>query len=225
MFDPVRNLCRRHFVCPDHRGQGSRSTDTGPLHLERLAEDVIELIEDLDRPVHLVGSSMGAYVAMIVAAECPDLVRTTVWSAATADRESRPELFASFADRFRAAQGDERGRLVAELMFGQEFLNSGAPLFKHWTAKFSRHTTDVLASADAVFARTDLWRHVERVRCPVRLMSGRHDVAKSTADMQRIADAIDTEPPIEFPRSGHTPFVEEPHRMAQALKEFWSKYE
>ena len=62
------------LVAPDLRGRGG-STDTGHEGLAGHARDVVAVIEHAaDGPVVLVGHSMGAYVALLAAADRPDLV-------------------------------------------------------------------------------------------------------------------------------------------------------
>ncbi|GLZ55548.1 alpha/beta hydrolase [Actinomycetospora sp. NBRC 106378] len=55
-------------------GMGGRPRADGPCTLARHADDVTELVDGLDGPVVLVGQSMGAQVAELVAARRPDRV-------------------------------------------------------------------------------------------------------------------------------------------------------
>src|SRR6476659_7965570 len=79
MFDALgaRLVDAFRLICPDHRGQGaSRPTRLAPT-IDQLCADTLELLERHVRaPAHLVGSSMGAYVAMRVAARAPRWIRT-----------------------------------------------------------------------------------------------------------------------------------------------------
>lgn len=117
-FVPSMNALADDYrvVALDQRGHG-RSTRR-PLDLSRDAfvQDVVALIEDVSRgrPVHLVGQSMGAHTAMLVAAARPDLVASLVMleghagSGSTEDASALGRYFASwpvpFADEAAARE-------------------------------------------------------------------------------------------------------------------------
>src|SRR5690349_20153948 len=61
-------------VAPDLPGMGERTDVAGPFSLDRLASDVLDQVERLDGPLVLVGHSMGAQVAELVANERRDRI-------------------------------------------------------------------------------------------------------------------------------------------------------
>lgn len=65
----------RLVVAYDRRGHG-RSPWAGPLPRRGHEDDLVELVERLGSPVHLVGSSYGGSIALAVAARRPELVRS-----------------------------------------------------------------------------------------------------------------------------------------------------
>jgi pimeloyl-ACP methyl ester carboxylesterase len=58
----------------DLAGMGERSNEAGPYTLERFADEAGAVMEALDKPVVLVGQSMGCLVAEIVATRHPERV-------------------------------------------------------------------------------------------------------------------------------------------------------
>jgi pimeloyl-ACP methyl ester carboxylesterase len=73
-------LAEAHRVyLPERRGHGRTPDPDGPITFENMAEDTIAFMEAIDLPsAHLVGWSDGAVVALCVALQRPDLVRTLV---------------------------------------------------------------------------------------------------------------------------------------------------
>ncbi|MFD1860267.1 alpha/beta fold hydrolase [Aeromicrobium camelliae] len=224
MFDDIAVLTGRAIIAPDHRGQGARSAEA-PGDVDALADDVCALVQDLEEPVHLVGSSMGAYVAMVAAARLGDRVRTCTLSAATADAERRPEVFAALVAQLRDPGPAARVDLLAQTMFGSAFLETDGDRCRHWRERFARLEPSVADAAELVFERRDLWDDVRMISAPLRLLAGGLDRAKSPADMQRISDEVGCPPPLVLSRSGHTPFVEQPREVAEALASFWATHE
>lgn len=77
LLDPFTS--RRTVVLADYAGGGETPDVPGELTLDLLAEQIIAAADDsVDGPVDLVGYSLGAMVAVAVAAARPDLVRRLV---------------------------------------------------------------------------------------------------------------------------------------------------
>jgi pimeloyl-ACP methyl ester carboxylesterase len=67
------------FIAPDLRGRGHSADLPGPYGLQRHADDCAELIiEQFSGPVVVIGESMGAYVAVLLAERHPELVERLV---------------------------------------------------------------------------------------------------------------------------------------------------
>ena len=90
MFAAQVEALRSSYRCVtfDFRGQGqSAVTETG-YDMDTLALDAAALIEHLRLgPCHVVGLSMGGFVAMRLAARRPDLVRSLILLETAADAE------------------------------------------------------------------------------------------------------------------------------------------
>lgn len=76
----ARALPDRTVVAPDLRGRGGSAALAGPFGMRAHAEDCAAVIRALadGGPVTVVGESMGAFVAVVLAAEHPSLVRRVV---------------------------------------------------------------------------------------------------------------------------------------------------
>lgn len=88
--DIVPALAKNHrVVCVDLPGHGL-SDCIGYVHtMDEMAEAVLEVVRSLKlRKVSIVGHSMGGYVALAFAEQCPDLVRSLVLYQSTARSDS-----------------------------------------------------------------------------------------------------------------------------------------
>jgi len=82
-WDPIARVLARDYnvVCMDMRGHGDSDWSKAGYRVRSMARDVHGLIDALGfGPVHLVGHSAGVRVAIAVAGEKPDTVRTLALS-------------------------------------------------------------------------------------------------------------------------------------------------
>ena len=81
MFGTVEGLMAagHEVITFDNRGVAPSACPAPPWSTDDMAEDVIGVISQLcDRPVHLLGASLGANIVHAVAMRRPDLVRTAI---------------------------------------------------------------------------------------------------------------------------------------------------
>jgi pimeloyl-ACP methyl ester carboxylesterase len=86
---------RFHVYLPERRGQGHTPDVEGPITYRVMAEDTIAFLEAVvGGPADLVGHSDGAFVAMLVAIQRPDLVHRLVMIGGGFDKsgEAMPDM-------------------------------------------------------------------------------------------------------------------------------------
>ncbi|MEM8822831.1 MAG: alpha/beta hydrolase, partial [Pseudomonadota bacterium] len=229
MFDQVAvSLCRnRRVLVPDHRGQGESTPGTRPATAERLAADMLHLRDAYDLgPVHLVGSSMGAYVAFEILAADPQCAVSLTVSCCTCREEADPNRFDALARKIAEADGKGLGDTLMPLMFGKSFLSdpSAAAQSEYWRARFDDLPDGTDRVVAAIFSHrgwVDLLRDWGR---PILALSGGEDTAKSPSDLEWISEESLGRFEL-FPRSGHTLPLEEPRAYVSALEGFFGDVE
>jgi 3-oxoadipate enol-lactonase len=180
----------------DLRGHGGSEVPDAslPFTLQRLARDVIELIDHLgvDR-IHLAGSSAGAIISMKVAIDHPERVKTLAnfastpglgpsnvdaekWVAHIQRRGVRGFLSETIADRFDLAVVDPR--------FVEWFLDESAKTSAAWLARFV-----------PLMRSVDLTQDLGRIRCPMLTVVPDHDPISSMAQYEVIRDRV---PNVKF---------------------------
>lgn len=108
-------------LAPDARGHGRSGRPAGRADADaawspqRLADDVVELLETLEAPAALVGHSMGGVSALLAAAARPDLVSAVVAEDPPLDLTATPPLLLDDARAwFAAVAGPHPTRVALE---------------------------------------------------------------------------------------------------------------
>jgi 3-oxoadipate enol-lactonase len=227
-FAPQIAVLRDRYRCIawDHRGQGRSAADHRHcIGIELVWQDAVALLDRLvpEDAVHLVGLSMGGFVAMRVAARSAERVRTLTLLETSADPEPMENV-----KRYRLLTALTRvvgvkplaGR-VAPIMLGRSVLTDPA-------------RTDDVARFNAIMSRRrDIWRAVNgvvdragchdelaRIRCPTQVLVGDEDVATPRPKAERIVAAIAGARLVSVAHAGHSSPVEEPAFVSSVLEAF-----
>ena len=227
LFAPQIEALRARYRCIawDHRGQGRSAADTRRcIGIELVWQDACALLDALALgPVHLVGLSMGGFVAMRVAARRPDLVKKLILLETSAD----PEPLAN-VKRYRLLTAITRavgprvlaGR-VAPIMLGKSILTD--PARKADVARFNDIMTarrDVWRAVNGVIDRAGCFDELSRIRARTLVMVGDEDVATPRPKSERICAGIAGAELVGLNRAGHSSPVEEPHQVSAAIERF-----
>ena len=223
---------RPHCIGVDQRGHGHSPRPESGYAIAHYVRDTTELINHLgDQPVHLVGHSMGARVALVLAARAPRFVRSVAildigpeqWQAningsiAAFDRMPR-----RFPSREHALAFASRGRLG--------FVADEAMFFRRLRT-FPDGSYEWLADREALKATVrshrarNYWRDWANIRVPALFVRGGDsaEVRPEIAAKMRAANpAIRYE---EFAGVPHNIPLLAPDRLAATLSKFWRSLE
>lgn len=170
-------LPRYRVVLPDLRGHGGSTRRPSNVSREAFVADTVKLIESLDAgPVMLVGQSMGAHTAMLVASARPDLVRRLVLLECDAGGTDPVLGGADLAAYFSSWPVPFADRQAAV-----EYLGSG-PLQQAWVEDLEgrdgglwpRFAADVMGAVMTHVESVPRWVEWESVDCPVLVVYGEH---------------------------------------------------
>jgi pimeloyl-ACP methyl ester carboxylesterase len=202
---------------------------------------IIEYLErHVGRAIHLVGNSMGGAIAILVASQRPDLIRTlTLVSPAVPDLRLRrgdallplvmiPGLGSRVLRRMDRLDAEHRARMIIELCFAHP---ERVP-----ENRLAEATEDVLARRELPWAhdafisslrglvRTYLmpragspWQAMRLITSPTLIIWGALDELVDVSNAPRVASTIADSSLLVLPDIGHTAQLEDPVMTARAI--------
>ena len=219
----------------DQRGHGHSPKPATGYDIGNYVQDALRVIEALDlAPVDLVGHSMGARVAMVLAARHPDVLRSVAivdigpeeWKANHEQTVAAVERMpASFPDIETAlAGGRRRGGESLDAALSSEALQqiARARLGNNPDGTVSFLADPAALKQTVVSHRSrNFWAEWRRIDVPAMLVRG----GESTEVRQAIADRMRAQNPrvrfVQFDGVGHNVPLLAPTRLASELDAFW----
>jgi pimeloyl-ACP methyl ester carboxylesterase len=209
----------------DLRGQGRSEKRKEGLDLDSLAHDAATLIETLGLGrVHVVGFSMGTFIAMRLAARRQDLVRSLTLIGPSADAEERSNL-----PRYKALIGFVRlfgtapvAAPLMKILFGDTFLADPAarPERDHWRGVVRGLPRDLYRAAAASAGRRPIRDLLPAIRIPTLIVSGVEDRPIPPEKARRVHAAIVGSRFVPVLATGHAVMIERPAEFNALLAGF-----
>lgn len=235
-WEPVAvDLLARHTVVTcDFRGQ-LLSPGRAPRTLDGHADDVAALLDHLQtESVHIVGTSFGALVGLVLAMNRPERLRSLCVITAT-DRITPAMWEGAEVIRDacrRAAAGSGEGALVFDLLgpatfsdrFREQFAEHLAvrrAVFATLPPEWFAGVADLLDALDGV----DFREQLSRVRCPVLVLAAGCDLTFPLEHSHELASGIPDARLEIVAGAAHGLVVEEPKRVAGSTLAFLREVE
>lgn len=221
-FEPQLEALSDRFrvIAPDYRGFGQSAPLDGPFTMERLAQDVLALMDALELPHAVVGGvSMGGYVTMALLREDPSRVRGIVLmdtNAVADDAKAREGREAS------AQAALEHGiDAVVQAMLPKLLSPSAPDPIRHRVESMIRQNRpeSCAAAMRGIGARLDSREILARFHGAALVVQGEDDTAVPFEKAQQMAELLSTEV-VRVPRAGHLPQLENPEAVNAALRSF-----
>ncbi|WP_409466679.1 alpha/beta fold hydrolase [Amycolatopsis sp. GA6-003] len=188
-------------------------TAPGPWRIEDISARVADRIEQRGRPVTLIGHSTGGCIAAMVAATRPELVSGLLLANTGAHMRGHGDV-----DRILATIATDWGPELHAAILDRSFAR---PLPPELRAELLGYAARVPAEAALEVLTSqrelDLTPRLASIRCPVAVLHGIHDRARTLADAQHLVDHLpDSElVPVE---TGHSPIWEDVPATVAALE-------
>lgn len=213
----------------DMRGHGRSDCPPGPWTMQDLVVDLIAFIEHTNAaPCHLVGMSWGGMLALRVAMQREDLVRSIVLVDTTADvyADDQIPVYRGFQEQIVSNDGipDELAEGTLAIFYGPRFMEQNPEALKiHVNRQKDMQATALVQGLEVLIDRDRLVDRLGEIRVPTLVIHGELDQAIPIAEAEQLADGIPGAELLRVPDAGHTTPLETPDVVNEALAGFFSR--
>jgi len=224
IWTELMNFLSRSFcvIAPDLRGHGRSSFPPGAYSIKILAEDINALFEALNlSQVYLMGLSMGSAVALQMAWNHPQKIRSLIlasaWSYCDDDFKSRLQEWISIIQNGGIQKLTE---YLAAHYFPHSFIMKKPQLGKKYKEIRSEQSPQSVISACQACLEFDMRKNLRSIKIPTLLISGEFGVLAPPHHAKYIAQQIPRAKSIILKGGGHLPFWDKPNEFCEELLEF-----
>jgi pimeloyl-ACP methyl ester carboxylesterase len=216
-------------IALDMRGHGRSDTPQGPWSMQDIVVDLIAFIEGtIAAPCHLVGSSWGGMAALRVAIQREDLLRSLICIATSPDAED-PEwvqLYRGYETAVESGDGvsEELARQTVPIFYGEPFVQREPEAIEIHVDRLTKMpATAVVEALRMVNDRESMTDRLGEIRMPALVIHGELDSAVGIAHAETLASGIKGADLVRVQETGHTPSVEAPDVVNEALAGFLAR--
>ena len=215
---------RFRCISHDHRGCGQSTRTAGAYSVERMADDVVRLMDKLGiERAHYIGHSTGGAIGQILALDHPDRLISLVLSATWAG----PDPF------FRRCF-EIRRETLTKLGWASYWRVSNAFLYAPWyvathDAELAKQEAaqvanppdlDIAVARIDAIVRFDRRGRLGRIRTPTLVIVAKDDMVTPLHLSEEIARAIPGAKLVALERGGHFVDIADPEPYNRAVREF-----
>jgi len=228
-WKPQYDILGETYKCilPDLRGHGNSEKPTGPFSIPQMADDIVQLITSIvNKPVHVVGISMGGAVAFQLAHIRPDIVKSLVIINSISDWRMK-----SFGERFKLGQRKLIVRLMGMKKMGEVLANRLLPKSEHeslrldFIEKWGKNDTKAyLKSLNALVDWSISSDDLIQMKMQSLLIVSDQDYSP-VSKKEKIANLMPNAELKVIKDARHAVTVEHPNQVNQLLQSFFNSFQ
>lgn len=227
VWDEFADLLKAHYQVirldlPGHGFSGTRPDINSMDFMAEVACGVLKITGA--QKVHLVGHSMGGYVALSFAEQFPDLTRSLCLFHSTpyADAPEKKERRQKEIEFIRAG----KLHLILDSQMVQVFADDNVKKFEHKIAdlqgcSLTMEPQGVIASIEGLAGRADKESFLKAFKSPVLFVFGEKDNFIGQEVSLRMEHEFPQAKVCRLTQSGHCGFVEQAQESLDHLQQFW----
>jgi len=218
----LSNSCR--VITPDLRGLGESDAVPGAATMNRMAQDVAELLDQLEISRAVVGGlSMGGYVALAFYKQFPSRVRALILAdtRAQADNEEGKEKRYQQAEKARAEGMAGIADSMLPKLLTPETVSKRPEVVKRVRDMMLKTKPEGAAGALLGMAeRDDQTSLLAQITCPTLILVGREDPITVVADSEKMHRAIAGSRLVVIENASHVSNIERTDQFNDELVRF-----
>lgn len=208
----------------DTCGTGRSPVPDEPYGIDDLADDAARILDG--RRAHVVGFSMGGYVALTLALAHPELVHTLVLAGTGAGGPSRVPRPAHVREAFAAAMlraPEEARRMTMPYTFAPGWLDANPERAEEIIDASLEHPTPletIEAHTEACYEFYNRGAEVEHVDARALVVHGTEDLIVPTENGRELARRLPNARYVELSGRGHNLMLQDPEAFNRLVLEF-----
>jgi 3-oxoadipate enol-lactonase len=211
-------------IAPDLRGFGESESSPGPATMNRLAQDVGQLMDRLESSRAVIGGlSMGGYVALAFYKQFPSRVRALVLAdtRAQADTEEAKQTRAQQAEKALSEGMAGIADAMLPKLLTPETVSKRPEIVKRVRDMMLKTKPEGAAAALLGMAeRDDQTELLSRITTKTLILVGAEDAITPRADSEKMHNAIAGSRLVVLENAGHVSNLERTEEFNEALMDF-----
>ena len=231
LWDPVvlSNLSEKYRVIVfDNRGVGYSTDSQKEYTIPQCAEDTIGLMNALNiSQAHILGWSMGAKIALEIAADHPERVKKLVLYAASPGGENEISGDPAVIEQLSNSSGtpQERGIRLLSLILPSQWINAHKDLQSYLPDVSEKVTPSVITDQlHALTTWNGVYMRLRNISTPTLLITGTADKVTPSANSDSIATRLENAHITTVAGGGHGLMYQFPERFSQTVLYFLKNY-
>ena len=222
-------MSRGPVILHDHRGTGKSEKPSGVYSVEKMADDIISIMDDLSiEKAHMVGTSTGGAIIQILCIKSGNRVQSGV--IASSWPKSDPYFIRQFEVRKEILLNmgwETHNRLSSFTLYSPEFFSKNYKKISDTERKqlANMPPKEIMAERIDCIIEHDQLEKLPEIKTPVLVLVGREDFVTPVYYSEKIASLIpDSEFKI-FKKGGHFIYLTYPNEFNSTVLDFIKRNE
>lgn len=226
---PVMDIFAEDFqtIVFDNKGSGRSDAPKPEYGIGQMADDAAMLLDHLDiQSAHVMGHSMGGYIAQELAINHPDRIDKLVLVSTSAVSSKRNnQLFSSFHEKWR--QGMDMELWFRDMLFwlfspqrfdNKEFIDEFIQFLLNYPYLQSMTNFEMQVKAISNFDSREIFLEIQ---AEALVLVGDEDILITPSESQALFDGISgANCAVHLPNVAHSMFLEDPDISSKAVLDF-----
>ena len=207
-------------VALDCRGHG-QSDKPAEFTIEDHANDILGIMDHFGfEKAHLLGVSMGSYIAQLVAITAPDRIDKLILTV-TKSNGLTSSIQRLFKENEKQITGLDMHKTILKLLkymvYDTELMKNHLEIFE------TKLSPEQFNAANKAIGAFDFRKELSKIKAKTLVISGKHDGLNPPEDGKEVALLIKGATFVEMQYSGHAPMFEEPNTYINTVEDFLLK--